>query len=280
MATTLTEGSAKSLSGIKVELESVLPITFSPDMTCSLNAKYSIYPALKPTTLPKIMFFGMGIGGKYNTTDDAGAAAGNPLRAEMDLYKPIPFRCLTEDEDYQLTSAERAQYRMRYPTTINGVKYFCYYLKKLEFVDSIDFTITDPVTHEETPYTLDPANLYPKIQVPSTTGTVDASVSEVIASATATANFTGPEVIEAINVLYNGDLRYGVISELAVYSGVDTVVDDFNVQGQQFSYTESIYTQMVTKYTWLGVAMTNPTANESMKVQFTSGSNLVVSTAG
>lgn len=267
----------KTLLSMKSGLVSRLPVTFKPDMDCTLNTKYNVYQAGRPADgVPKIQYFGIGIGGKYNVTDTNLSEAFKPKMLDMDLYTPIPFRCLPEDEDSLLTAAERAKYRMRVLRTINGNKYYCYYLKMLEFTDEVYFIYTDPTTQEESLYTLDATNLRPVGKKPTTSGLVDATISDVTACAIAKATITGEEVVEAINALFAGDMRYATVSELGIYSGEDKLVEAFNYQGVKFTHMESMFTVMETKNTWNGTDMSHPSAVDTRRVLFTEGSVMII----
>lgn len=262
----------KTLIESKLGLCGRLPVTFNPDMDCTINSLYNVYQAVQPVAIPKIQYFGIGIGGKYNVSDTDLSETYKPVTDEMNLAKPIPFRCLPEDEDSLLTPNERAKYRMRVLQTFGGVKYYCYYLKKIEFTDEVGFIYTDPVTQKESAYILDATNLRPTRKKPSTSGLVDATLSEITTCAIGKASITGEEVVEAINVLYDGDLRYGVLSELGVYAGEDNLVEAFNYQGIKFSYTESMCTYMSAVTTWNGTDMSHPSATDTRRFLFTEGS--------
>ncbi len=269
--------SAKTLLGMKNTLCSILPITFTPNMDCTLNSKYSVYQAVTPSEVPKIRYYGIGIGGKYNVTDTDLSEAYKPSMKDMDLYVPIPFRCLAEDEDSLLTSTERAKYRMRVLTTINGVKYYCYYLKALEYTDEMYFSYVDPDTNQEVVYTLDATNLRPTGTKPSTSGVTDVTTTDISAYAIANVVINNEEIAEAVNILYNGDLRRCVISELGIYTGIDSTVEALDYQSVRFSYLESVYTQLATKHTWNGTDLSQAGSYLSSKVCFTDAGILVSS---
>lgn len=213
-----------------------------PDST--LNTKYNKYSALTDITdAPGMAYFGIGINGFYNTGDKIQGTPYQPKSNEMDLYQPIPFRCVPIDED--LTTAEMLQYRMRVQQTFNGAQYWCYYLKKLEFIDnSVNIVRIDPATGQEQAYEINSANLYP---VPSTTdvsGVASGALTEVLCTKRVKAVLSGAEVYEAINVMFKGDLTYAKISEWGLYTGVDRTVDDYDAAGVSFRRTEAIYVQM------------------------------------
>lgn len=252
------------------------PLTFVPNMQTTLNTKYGFNQAVQPTSVPKILYFGIGIGGKYNVTDTNLSAAYKPSMAEMDLYSQLPFRCLPEDEDDNLSASERAKYRLRIPRVINGVKYYLYYLKMLEYTDNVYLRYIDPSTGQELAYELDTSNLNPVGKIPSTSGLVDTTITDITVYCVANAVITGSEVVEAVNVLYGGDLRYAVISELGVYSGQEQTVTTVNSQSVSFSYTDAIYVQLATKNTWNGFDMHDTAVTDTRKVIISEGSVMIL----
>ena len=124
--------------------------TLLPDTT--LNSKYGIYSNIvnefDELPVPKIMYFGLGLNGFYNVDDGNMSAPYHPAADELDLYEPIPIRCVPVDND--LSSTERANYRMRVEKIFNGARYYCYYLKKITLVDNaVKLTRTNPVNKKE-----------------------------------------------------------------------------------------------------------------------------------
>ncbi len=238
----------KVLLGSVRELEASLGLTGVYDTNSTLNAKYNTFPSLVPTALPTLLYFGIGIGGCFNVN---GANLSEPypvLKTNMDLYIPIPFRCVPVEQD--LTSQEKVQYRMRVRKTIGGADYFLYYLKLITFNQStVQLTQTNPTTSLQTPYTLDYSNLNPTPPTVNSSGVITSNVVEVNASVTSGLALTGAEVVEVVNVLYNGDLRFARISELGLYSGQDRVVTGVDANGNPLSYTEAVLAQLNVAYT-------------------------------
>ena len=221
------------------------------DTSATLNAKYGVAQTLTPTSLPPIAYFGIGIGGCFNVSSGNLSQPFPVLATNMDLYIPIPFRCVPVDQD--LSSTERSLYRMRVRKTINGSDYYLYYLKTITFNQStVQLTETDPVTALQSPYVLDYSNLNPVQPTMSSTGTMTSSAAEVKASVTSTLQITGAEVTESINVLYNGDLRYARVSEIGLYSGQDRSITGTDVNGNPISYVESVLAQLNMGCNWNG----------------------------
>lgn len=257
MSTTLTPTTqiGKTILGIERELTAFAGITPVYDTSSTLNAKYNLFKSSLPTSLPAVAYFGIGIGGCYNVSNSNLVQPYPVLQTNMDLYQPIPFRCVPQEQD--LTAAERALYRMRVLQTINGSSYWCYYLKPIVFNQTaLSVTTTDPTTGLETPYVLNYANLNPTPPVVSSSGTT-ASQTEINVSIASTLTVLGSEVTEAINVLYSGDMRYARISEFGMYSGQDQSVSASDGNGNTITYSEAILAQLNTQMTTSGDDFSN-----------------------
>jgi hypothetical protein len=209
----------------------------------TLNFKYSLWPAESPLEALRLRYFGIGIGGRYNIDSEGLMGPYSPVTTDMDLYKPIPFRCRPLDED--LSDAERAQYRIRSIQTINNTKYVCYYLKKMEPVDTaVQIFRIDPETNTTVPYELENRHLNPIPRKPDTSGTQESEAPDIVVGIRMVMNVTAEEVYEYIDVAFKGDRRYAVLSEFGIYSGEDRLIPDAPKPTGTgvFSYTESIAT--------------------------------------
>lgn len=229
------------LNSVEAQILGTYPI--HPETT--LNTLYNVFPNQNSgiKTAPPIQYFGIGINGFYNTGDKTQCQPYQPYPEECNLYEPIPFRCVPIDED--LSAAERAPYRMRKEMTYHGSRYWCYFLKKLELIDnSTRIVRIDPVTGEEAPYEFNLKYLTPEPRKPETSGITESSQTEIVVTKRVRAVVTGAEVLEAINVIYQGDLTYAKISEWGLFSGVDAQVDGYDSAGVSFKYSEAIYAQM------------------------------------
>lgn len=218
----------------------------------TLNHKYNKYNAITDILdAPGIAYFGIGINGFYNTGDRIQGTPYQPKSNEMDLYQPIPFRCVPIEED--LSTAERLNYRMRVQQTFGGQSYWCYYLKALNQIDnSVSIVRIDPTTGMEQPYEINPANLTPKPSETNVSGVTSGAITEVMVTKRVRAALSGAEVYEAINVIYEGDLTMALVSEWGLYTGVDRTVDGYDAAGVSFRYTEAIYTQLAYKLCNIG----------------------------
>lgn len=241
----------------------------------TLNYKYNVFPSELPNAAPKLAYFGMGIRGCKNIDDLNTSAPYIPSAKNLDLFTPIPFRIVPITND--LSAIERSNYRMRVMKTVDNVSYWAYYLKKLTFIDNRAKIIkTDLTTNTETTLSeLDSADLNP---VPANTSVegVTETTSKISVALTASMQLTGEEVIEAINILYGGNLLKASISELGVYLGNDQTVSMSDGVGGTFSGTESIFTSLGYHYTSQGVPMNTPTAVRNIAMRLSSASAFLV----
>lgn len=269
------ELSCKTILADLNDIESRLAGTYPILPNTTLNYKYSVFQGLTNLTAPpKIGYFGLGIRGFYNVGDDTQSSPYQPRANEMDLYYPIPFRCVPVDEDLSVT--ERAQYRMRVRKVINSVAYYCYYLKPIVMLDnSTQIVKIDPDTQQEVPYELSPTNLTPTPIIPTTSGTQDGTIADISVTKRVRIPWTGKEIYEVINVLFEGDLTYAKISEIGIYSGEDRSVEGYDANNNTLRYTEAIYTQLAYKICSVGSTVTSAQYDGSRIITFGNGKLLL-----
>ena len=254
-----------TLLGSKLGLSTLLPINFDADYEFTLNNHLQIQPNVAPSAIPRLRYFGVGINGAYNANDQNLISVYNPQRTDMNLYSLIPIRCRPVDED--LTEAERANYRLRTRARLNdGNDYYLYYLKVLDFSQGVSFKRIDPATGREEPYELNASNLQPTPVKPATDTVLTSDTAEIVAYCPVTLTVTADEILEYINVQYNGDARYARISEIGFFTGDDATVQGTTGQGVSISYTEAIYTMLYNHMTWQGATLTN--SGMSMEAPF------------
>lgn len=238
------------------DIDARVPSQFTIMQQTTLNYKHEVFQSIVPTTKPIIQYFGLGIRGFRNVDDGIIARPYLPSNKELDLYQPIPIRCVPIDED--LSAADRAAYRMRKRVTVNGTPYFFYYLKKLTIIDTaVRVTQTNPLTNEQEPYEFSAADLNPTPPTSSTSGEQSGDTTRVNIGYRVGIEYTGAEVLEAINTIYGGDMGYARISEIGLYSGEDQQVLGRDANNVEFQYTESIYTQLCYKICNTGNTVTS-----------------------
>lgn len=244
--------SVTTLLAIENQLTAALGIdmTYRPGTT--INTKRGVLADVVPEVVPRIRYFGIGIKGYANLTSENNIAQPfMPSPTDCDLYEPIPFRCTTEP----LSAEEEKQYVIVDTTTIDGRKYYRYWLKKIEFETST-VRITKVVDKKEESYTLDSSSLYP---VPSDMFPSDISSvkSRIVASVTGVCRVSGAEVTEVINAMYGGDLRRARISEIGTYSGIPYKFNDPELGRER---EEAVYVQLATHKTSTGQSLADASA--------------------
>lgn len=275
MSTTL--GASKSVPtifGMINQFQGLVDIPYVNRLDTTLNSKYNVYGSEPPTSIPQMKYFGIGIKGFYNVDDNILSQPYSPNAGELDLYQPIPFRCVPIDED--LSATERAKYRMRVKINVNDVEYWAYYLKVVEITSSAVQVKKITTDNQEEDYVIDTANLNPVPSKTSTTGVVEGTSGEISVSVSCNCRITGAEVLEAIGVLFEGDTRYAKISEYGIYTGIDKVVSGYDHNDIAFNYTESIYTQLAHKTCTNGDDFSNISTDKTRGVVFENGNVLFV----
>lgn len=232
----------------------------------TLNEKFDIIADAKPkpNDVLAMRYLCIGLGGHRHVTGAEGIPYTTPITHRANhaaLYKHNPFVIRRQNDD--LTVAERAKYGLRRTEVHNGERYFAYYLKRIENIDSTPImehtTIIDGVT-TTVPFTPTNADLNPvPPEIPST-GVLATHGNYLSVTSTATIIFDEWDVAELKNVarvLYDNEL-FAVISEMALCSGVDRVVTGDGPDNSSINYTEVVGVQIAAHITaYYSVGFTN-----------------------
>lgn len=258
-----------TLLAIENQLTAALGIDMIYRPETTINVKRGILADVVPTVVPRIRYFGIGIKGYANLTSQNNIAQPFvPNATNCDLFEPIPFRCVRTP----LTGDEAAQYVMRDTTIIDGIKYYRYWLKKIEF-ESTTVRLTKVEDKVESEFTMDSSNLYP---VPADLSPTDVAAvqSRITASVSGICRVTGKEVVEVINAMYGGDMRRARISEIGTYSGIPYHVDaaDNGLPAAE----EAIYVQLCTHKTTCGQTLSDPSAYMIERKSFEHGASMII----
>lgn len=263
-----TRHTAKTILRSARDVESALPIPITNDTRSTLNSYYNVGPDEVPSigVIPKIITFGVGIGGRRNSDDGNLTEPVLPLADNMNLYTPIPIVVRPLENDLTPTEREQGGYCMRVPTTLSdGNPYVLYYLKKLIIPSTgVEFKRKNPITGNEEPYVLDYSKLQPTPPVGSINGVTAANLADINVSNLVTATISGSEIANSINIMYNGDMRYATISEIGLFSGTFKNLIGQDHTGTNFSYEETIMTQLNVHTTWNGSDMSDPLSTKSI----------------
>ena len=261
--------SVTTLLAIENQLTAALGIQMNYRPGSTINTKRGVLADVVPEAVPRIRYFGIGIKGYANITSENNISQPfRPSATDCDLYEPIPFRCVTSP----LTSPEADQYVMRDVVIINGIQYYRYWLKKIEF-ETPSVKLTQVVNAVETEFTIDSTSLTP---VPNDIYPRDVKEIQkrITASVTGVCRVTGKEVCEVINAMYDGDMRRARISEIGTYSGIPYRVGE-NANGLPAA-EEAAYVQLCTHKTMIGQQLSDPSALYVDRKAFENGSTVII----
>lgn len=220
----------------------------------TLNEKLGIKQTESLTDFdrPEIKMFVIGIGGHSFTLGKNNIPLPTAVEHETTdaaLYQQIPFVVRAVGDD--LTTAERARFRLRKLISINNVTYIAYYGRLFDSANtSIDMTTnlrdnnTGNIT--TTPFTPTSANLNPQPPVTSNSGEIPASDTYMQVNAEIDLTMSSADLAELRDVarILFGDESYAMVSEWGVCSCVDTQAQGQDGQGNQFEYTEALAVQI------------------------------------
>jgi hypothetical protein len=263
-----TSVSVKTLVCAYNDLNQLVSSAPTYDLSLTLNTKYNVLPNVSPASgkVTKLNYFGIGIQGYKNTDNNQGSAPYSPSPADMDLYSPIPFRVVPTTND--LDSTTRANYRLRVKKTINGIDYWCYYLKCIASTTGVELIETNLSTSVDTIITsFDASNLTPTPTTTSTTSSVSYSKQRVVRADQAL-TLLGSEAIEACTILYGDATIASRVSEIGLYSGLDTP----NTGSDNVSYTEVIAAQLAYKRCSTALDLSDPATILTKIVKLSSAS--------
>ena len=224
-----SSGVYTTILGALNQFQAFTDLKYKSMFETTLNNKYGIltgYNNGNPPELPALRYFGIGTQG-YQNIDNKQSALPFPGDGRMmDLYRPLPIRCIPlQEEKNILTLEERKQYRLRTVHTYNGIDYACYYLKLIDFSDEISIVKKD-ADGKETEYDLVPDSWLSPIppDINQLGGNINANLNRIIVRASGTCTVKHEEIMEAVKVIYNSELDYARISEIGYYTGCEVPV--------------------------------------------------------
>ena len=272
-----SSGVYTTVLGALNQFQALTDLEYNAMHTTTLNYKYStsehVHESAQilrssvvdleiPPTTPALSYFGIGVRGFVNVGDYSSVAYPGDARM-MDLYMPVPIRCVRVDEEgtTKFTNSDRAKYRLRVVRTVNGVEYACYYLKLISFDKSISIIGKD-ISGRETPYPLDEKWLKPTTPaINEVGGRIDTNVNRLIVRASGVCEIRHDEIIEAVNALYNGDTNYAKVSEIGYYTGCDIDVTDEWIPTSDAAaavYKEAAFVQLAKGHCFRGSELVTP----------------------
>lgn len=207
-----------------------LPYNHVPNTT--LNEKLNIFPDQRPDNgeMPRNRYFSIGNRGhrmaigadSFPFTDEL---QHQPSDAAPFGIMPFVLRRATDDLDV----ATRSQYGLRRLETHNGQNYIAYYARRIDLTGVVAAMFNNDVENgitTKTPFVPSSGNLNPTPPSIPPTGSISTSgdyqsVTTLVDLSMAKADIE--EYIEAVKIIY-GDVRYAIISEIALVAGCDKIL--------------------------------------------------------
>ena len=166
--------SVRTLIGNENQVIRELGLPYTVKQNTTLNQLLGINQSVVPpaTTIPTIGYFCIGYGGisLQNCTNDSDAFPIPKIfqhtAEDTGLFKPVPF--VMREFNNDLTAQERTRYALRVVETYKNVKYYSYYLKRLDLsktrVETKIITVGDDGNLTEEDYAPTTTNLNPVAQ--------------------------------------------------------------------------------------------------------------------
>lgn len=245
----------RSIFGAELQTAALTGRPYRTREDTTLNERFNIHPnsPLPTGKYPTVGYIHLGLGGHRLTAGADGIALNSPvphLAIHAGLYKPMPMVLRLQTED--LTPVERASYALRRTEVHNGENYFAYYLKRIDYTDvETKLNSTQIIEGQETtiPFVPNSSNLSPTQPllpsdqaIPTLSEGDYVSVSMMVSIPLS--QFDTAEYLKAVNIIYGSD-SYGIISEVALVSAIDSVVTAEGPGGVPFQFNEAIGAQCV-----------------------------------
>ena len=265
----------ETLRGAANTLELLLGRPANINLSLTQNALHNVQATLQPSAHPTIGYFGIGVGGSQYGGTGKKMVPNGLQSTNLGLYTQIPFRVVQVDQD--LDATEMAKYAIRAQIEVDNVPYIAYYLKRItDNSTEVSLVQTDPTTGSETSITLDSSELTPTPPVITSTGSTTSVTSQASAQFSVTLSITGQEVLEAIDVLYNGDMSMASIDEIGIFTGNDQTVQVQTASGGTLSYLEAIGAELFQHRTSLGIPFLTSASDADIVYNLTSGNMCIV----
>lgn len=231
----------------------LMGLPFEVFANSTLNERFGIQQGVIPAdgVIPSMKYYAIGNGGHKMTVGANGIAKPDPVQhkgTDAACYSPLPF-VLREIEN-DLSVVDRANYALRRLETHQGRQYVAYYLKRIDLTNTTAgmelVTVRDGVSGVAA-FTPDSSNLNPLPPDLSSTGVNIVSGDYVSATAKVGLTLSTTDVGELLNVakvIYDDD-AYAIISEVALCSGVDKIVQSPAAGNVMINFNEAIAVQVM-----------------------------------
>lgn len=218
----------------------------------TLNEKFGIQSGVNPANgvYPELGYWCIGNGGMHATISGDYLIKKNPIQhrgTDAALFKHTPF--VLRETNNDLSSTERARYRLRREEVHNGRSYYAYYARKIDLTTAVvGMEYISVVDGVETPQPFIPNSSHLNPQPPLLDNNGVNIVSGDMTSVTTPIALTFSiddikEYLDVCRILF-GDDNAATITEIAIVSGVDKVVSVTGYNNVAFNFTEIIAAQV------------------------------------
>lgn len=247
------ENITRTIYGSKLQTCLLMGLPFVLDTNTTLNERFGIQNGVTPASdvIPAMRYFCIGNGGHTFTVGAGGRSKPEPVQhrgTDASLFSPLPFVLRETNNDLDVT--ERAKYALRRTETHQGIQYFAYYLKRLDFTGVAAgmelINVADGVS-TVTAFAPDSSNLNPTPPVLSSGGINTVTGEYVSATAKIGVVLSASDINELLNVgkvIYD-DEEMAIISEIGLCSGVDKNVQSSGPNNTTINFNEAIAVQIV-----------------------------------
>lgn len=248
------EYTTRTIYGAYLDSCKKIGAAFNMKANTTLNEKFSVQAGVPPdaNTYPNVTYYAIGNGGHVGKV---GADGVFKLSQQMfyatsaALYNHLPFVLRPFGND--LSPTDRTKYGLRRIEQRNGVNYIAYYLRRLDMTNvqpSMSLTTVQDGQSVTTPFVPDSSCLNPTPPLLSNTGVNTTDGTYVNSKATIgiiLSDIDVQEFLNVIDIIYQGDRDYAMISEIAMCSGVDRQVQVTDASNSSsFNMLEAICVQV------------------------------------
>lgn len=246
------KNTVRTLWGAALQSSLFLKIPYNVLQFTTLNEKLDIQKRVLPATseTPTELLLVAGVGGHYYENNATGIPKTKYYRHEPSdaaLYHQLPFvkRLLTND----LSQEQRLGYAGRKVVMEDGVEKVEYWAKRLNLANVVTkyWKITTVNGVEDlVEYVPDSTNLNPLPKMTPADSSITTSNIKLAVSNIVKIQFTPFDVVEWLSVCNQelGDSEFGIISEMALVSGVDKVIPAPAAGGSNFNFKEVVAMQI------------------------------------
>lgn len=234
----------RTIYALHLEMEKKRGGDYVPIAYSTLNESLGFHQSesVPAGSYPTDEYLHLGIGGA--ATRSGGSGLVDDIEHDITdavLHAPIPLVMRKTDND--LTPTQRENYAGRKLIEKNGVQYFAYYLRKLNAATStVSLEVVDELLDISSGYQPAASQLNPtKLTVQQASANA-ASGKKVAVGYKMDFSLSPEEISElvsVINILYDGDMAYGLINEMAIVNGFSKTVTS-TVGGVSAQYDEAV----------------------------------------